>query len=453
MKRLIRIAIVLALTALTFPLANLVMDRKANPSLWAKVQDEKLKALAPTLAQKCANCHTDKTAMPFYAGFPVASGIIEKDIQQGSTFWNLMEEVFSGGEVSEAALAKLQFEIEQDAMPPARYRLLHWGSALTAEEKGALLGWIRAARAKANGGDEKDPVYANIVLPLVEPKGLNPEKVALGRKLYHDTKLSGDNTVSCASCHDLKKGGTDQAQFSAGIKGQKGGINAPTSFNAALAVLQFWDGRAADLKAQAAGPVENPVEMGEKWDNVPGKLQQDAEYVATFAKLYPEGITKDSVTDAIAEFEKTLITVNSRFDEFLRGRKDAVNVDEHAGYKLFLEHGCQKCHAGQALGGESFEKMGLYGDYFAARGNLTDADNGRFSVTKKDSDKHKFKVPTLRNVALTFPYFHDGTKTDLKEVVKLMGRHQLGKELADRDVELIVKFLQTLTGTLDGKPL
>lgn len=453
MKKLIRIVIVLALVALAFPLVNLLMGHKADPSLWSRVQDEKLKAVAPILAQKCADCHTGKAVMPFYAGLPVASSIIEKDIQQGTMFWNLTEEVFSGGDVSEAALAKLQLEIEQNAMPPARYKLLHWGSGLTAEEKAALLGWIRAARAKANGGDEKDPVYANIVLPLAAPTGLNPEKIALGRKLYHDTKLSGDNTVSCASCHDLKKGGTDQAQFSTGIKGQKGGINAPTSFNAALAVLQFWDGRAADLQAQAAGPVENPIEMGEKWDNVVEKLKKDADYVAAFAKLYPGGISKDSATEAIAEFEKTLITVNSRFDQFLRGKKDALTVDEHAGYKLFMDHGCQKCHAGQAMGGESFEKMGLYGDYFAARGNLTDADNGRFSVTKKDPDKHKFKVPTLRNIALTFPYLHDGTKTDLKEVVKLMGRHQLGKELADRDVELIVKFLQTLTGELDGKPL
>jgi cytochrome c peroxidase len=453
MKKLLWIVVLLGV-GLAFPVSNLFITRKTDSALRANVKDARLEKVVAIFEQKCLDCHSDKAALPFYANLPVASSIIAKDIQRGTQALNAPQDCFGPTPANEAMLAKIQRVVETGSMPPKDYRLMHWGSGLTGEDKAALMTWIRFARAQANGEtDGNHPLFASPVLPLVAPKGLNPEKVALGRKLYHDNRLSGDNTLSCASCHDLKKGGTDQAQYSTGIRGQKGGINAPTTFNAVHAFVQFWDGRAADLQAQAAGPVANPIEMGAKWEDVPAKLKADKEYADAFAKLYPEGITKDNITDAIAVFEKSLVTVNSRFDQFLRGKANALTADEQEGYRLFMADGCYTCHAGQALGGKSFERFSRYGDYFAERGNPTPADDGRFAVTKIESDRHKFKVPTLRNVAITFPYLHDGSTSDLAKVVKLMGRYQFHSDLPDNDVALVVKFLKTLTGELDGKPL
>jgi cytochrome c peroxidase len=453
MKKLLCIILVIA-AVLAFPVSNLFRASQPVAALHTASTDPAAANIIRLMEKKCADCHADGVDLPFYAKLPIASSIVGADIQRGKEWFNLVQDGFGPKPASETVLAKIQYAVENETMPPANYRLMHWDSGLNAGDKATLLAWIRSARARANGASNPDdPLYANPVLPLAEPKGLNPDKVALGRKLYHETRLSGDNTLSCASCHDLKKGGTDQAQYSTGIRGQKGGINAPTVFNAALAFVQFWDGRAADLQAQAAGPVANPVEMGGNWDEVPGKLKADPEYVAAFAKLYPEGISKETVTDAIATFEKTLITVNSRFDRFLRGQTDALTADEKAGFRIFTNDGCCKCHTGQALGGKSFEKLGLYGDYFAARGQATPADDGHFSVTKNEGDRHKFKVPTLRNIALTQPYLHDGSTSDLKKVVQLMGKYQLGHDIPDREAELIVAFLKTLTGELDGKPL
>lgn len=453
MKKLLWVVVLLAI-ALAFPVSNLFSTRKADPALRANVKDARLEKVVAIFEQKCLDCHSDKTIMPFYANLPVVSSMIAADIKRGTELLNMPQECFGPAPATEAVLAKIQRVMEDGSMPPGDYRLMHWSSRLNSDDRAALMTWIRDARAKANGAvDSSDPIYASPVLPLAEPRGLNADKVALGRKLYHDNRLSGDNTLSCASCHDLKKGGTDQAQYSTGIKGQKGGINAPTVLNAVHAFVQFWDGRAADLQAQAAGPVANPVEMGAKWEDVPGKLKGDKEYADAFAKLYPEGITQNSITDAIATFEKSLVTVNSRFDQFMRGKTSALTADEQEGYRLFMADGCYKCHAGQALGGTSFEKFSLYGNYFADRGNPTPADDGRFSVTKNEADRHKFKVPTLRNITLTFPYLHDGSTSDLAKVVKLMGRYQLHSDLPDSDVALVVKFLDTLTGDLGGKPL
>lgn len=453
MKKLLWIVVLLAI-ALAFPVSNLLITRKPDPALRANVKDSRFEAVVSMLENKCIDCHSNKATLPFYANLPVVSSIIAKDIQRGTEELNIPEDCFGPTPANEAVLAKIQRVMEIGSMPPGDYQMMHWGSGLTDNDKTALMSWIRHGRALANGATDADnPLYASAVLPLSEPKGLNADKVALGRKLYHDTRLSGDNTLSCASCHDLKKGGTDQAQFSTGIRNQKGGINAPTVLNASHAFVQFWDGRAADLQEQAAGPVANPIEMGANWDTVPGKVKADKEYENAFAKLYPEGITKASITDAIATFEKSLVTVNSRFDRFLRGTADALTADEQEGYRLFKADGCYTCHAGQALGGKSFEEFSRYGNYYADRGNPTPADDGRFSVTKKESDKHKFKVPTLRNIALTFPYLHDGSTSDLAKVVKLMGKYQLHTDIPDRDVALVVKFLHTLTGELDGKPL
>ena len=234
---------------------------------------------------------------------------------------------------------------------------------------------------------------------------------------------------------------------STGIRGQIGPINAPTVLNAGLNFRQFWDGRAADLAEQAAGPVTNPIEMGASWDKVLASLAEDDAYPAAFAALYPDGITQANVTNAIAEYERDLVTP-SPFDRYLRGERDAIPELARQGYETFKAVGCTACHTGQNVGGTMYQKMGLVRDYFTDRGEPTEADLGRFNVTHAESDRHFFKVPTLRNVALTAPYLHDGSRQTLEETVQVMGRYQLGRELTDEQVKQIVAFLNTLTGEL-----
>ncbi len=278
-------------------------------------------------------------------------------------------------------------------------------------------------------------------------------RAVLGNRLYHDPALSGDGTLSCASCHDITAGGDDGNRTSVGINGQLGPINAPTTLNAGFHVAQFWDGRAADLQEQAAGPVANPIEMGADWDQVVAHLQTVPEYVAAFDALYDDGITVDNVTDAIATFEETLITP-SRFDAWLAGNDEALTADELHGLDRFVAVGCPTCHNGVVLVGSTFQKMGLVNDYFALRGGeQTDADLGRFNVTGNEADRHMFKVPTLRNVALTAPYFHDGSVSELSEAVRIMAHVQLGQELSDDDIAAITTFLEALTGELSVEPL
>ena len=289
---------------------------------------------------------------------------------------------------------------------------------------------------------------AEPILPLPDSVDVNMDKVLLGRSLYHDTALSGDGTVSCATCHMLDHGGAEPRKTSTGIRGQVGPINSPTVLNSSYNFVQFWDGRAEDLQEQAAGPVENPIEMGASWDSVVKRLSQDDEYAKAFSGVYEDGVTKDNVTDAIAEYEKSLITP-SRFDAYLRGDPNAITDAEKAGYATFKEVGCTACHSGILAGGAMFQKLGLLGDYFKDRGTpITEADYGRFNVTQQPEDRHFFKVPTLRNVELTRPYLHDGSTETLEEAVSIMGKYQLGRELTDAQIESIVAFLKTLTGEL-----
>ncbi len=283
-------------------------------------------------------------------------------------------------------------------------------------------------------------------LPSANELKLNQQKVQLGDSLFHDPRLSKDNSISCATCHTLSKGGTDQEVDSTGINGQHGGINSPTVFNSRYNFKQFWDGRAKDLAAQADGPVNNPKEMGSNWPEVIKKLKQDPSYVAQFKKLYPDGITSANVIDAIVEFEHSLVTP-SRFDDYLKGDKTALTAQELHGYELFKSYGCTACHHGINIGGSMYQKMGLVNDYFKDRKTpITKADMGKFNVTGQAADKHVFKVPTLRNVELTPPYFHDGSVKTLDQAVKMMGKYQLGVNIPQADVNDIVAFLKSLTG-------
>ena len=249
--------------------------------------------------------------------------------------------------------------------------------------------------------------------------------------LYHDTRLSADNSISCASCHGLNTGGVDNKRYSEGVGGQFGGVNAPTVYNAAYNFVQFWDGRANTLAEQAAGPPLNPVEMAcHSFDEIIAKLQQDVNFTKAFTEVYPEGYAEKSRTNDIEEFEKTLLTPNSRFDRYLKGEKSAINDTELSGYELFKKYDCATCHVGETLGGQSYELMGVKRDYFADRGlEMTEEDNGRFKQTKADRDKHRFKVPGLRNIALTAPYFHDGSMKTMKDAVKKILKKTLAKHM------------------------
>ena len=280
------------------------------------------------------------------------------------------------------------------------------------------------------------------IQPIRPPQNINLGMAELGKKLYFDPRLSKSGFISCNSCHNLSMGGTDNIPTSIGDKWQQGPINAPTVLNSSLNVAQFWDGRAADLKEQAGGPIANPGEMAFSHTLAIGVLQSIPGYAREFRQVFGKGqITIGEVTAAIAEFEKTLVTPNSRFDQWLLGRADALSADELAGYKLFKESGCVACHNGEAVGGNSFQKMGLVEPYKASS-----PAEGRSAVTGKDADRFNFKVPTLRNVELTYPYFHDGAANTLTEAVDVMGRLQLGKKFTREENAKIVAFLKTLTG-------
>ncbi|OGT15867.1 MAG: cytochrome B6 [Gallionellales bacterium RIFOXYB12_FULL_54_9] len=284
------------------------------------------------------------------------------------------------------------------------------------------------------------------ITPVPLQLNLDTRKVALGQRLFSDTRLSADDRISCASCHDLSRGGVDGLPRSIGIGGASGDINAPTVLNSGLNFRQFWDGRAATLEDQIDGPVQNPKEMGAAWPDVIAKLQADDAYRRDFSALYPAGIQQETVKDAIATFERSLITPNAKFDRFLRGDKDALSSDEYAGYILFKKSGCISCHQGANIGGNMYEKLGLVANYFEQRGKVEKVDLGRYNLTGREEHRYEFRVPSLRNVALTAPYFHDASASTLAEAVAAMGTYQLGVDFQGEEIDKIVKFLHTLTG-------
>lgn len=289
--------------------------------------------------------------------------------------------------------------------------------------------------------------------PLPASHELDPAKVSLGNQLFHDPLLSHDNTISCSSCHSLTTGGTDRLVHSVGVDGKRGSINAPTVFNSGLNFVQFWDGRAATLEEQIDGPMNNPSEMGSNWNEVLDKLRAASGYTNSFAAIYSDGIQAANVRDAIATFERSLITPNSRFDRYLTGETKALTAEELEGYRLFKNYGCASCHQGMNVGGNLFQKFGVMADYFAKRGDIGKADYGRYNVTGNEADRYVFKVPSLRNISVTAPYFHDGSAATLEEAVDIMGLYQLGRTLTPAETNMIVKFLKSLTGEYKGKAL
>lgn len=287
------------------------------------------------------------------------------------------------------------------------------------------------------------------IAPIPESLPTNPAKVALGKLLYFDKRLSKNNNQSCAGCHDLSANGfgTDLAPVSTGSEGLKGGRNAPTVYNSALNFTQFWDGRAAHLAEQAQGPVVNPVEMGLKdWTEAISKIQDDPHYQKEFAAIYHQPMNRENVTDAIAEFEKTLLTPNSPFDRWLKGDKNALTEKQQLGYERFKQYGCIACHQGQNVGGNMYQKFGILKDI--SQSPVLGKDQGRFEVTGNEADRHVFRVPSLRLVSKTPPYFHNGSVNSLDEAVKVMIEYQLGRDVPQQDVDAIVAFLDSLAGEL-----
>jgi cytochrome c peroxidase len=280
------------------------------------------------------------------------------------------------------------------------------------------------------------------IQPLRAAASSDPAMVELGKKLFFDPRLSKSGFISCNSCHNLSMGGSDNLKSSVGDHWQKGPINSPTVLNATFNVAQFWDGRAPTLQVQAGGPIANPGEMAFTHELAIQVIASIPQYVRDFDLAFPEqGVTMDTITAAVAAFEDTLVTPNARFDKWLDGDDHALAPQERDGYGLFKSSGCVMCHNGPAVGGQSFQKMGVAERYVTDNPAL-----GRAAVTQKDTDRFAFKVPTLRNVELTYPYFHDGAADTLAQAVEVMGRVQLGRRYSDAENAKIVAFLKTLTG-------
>ena len=278
------------------------------------------------------------------------------------------------------------------------------------------------------------------ITPLPKSVPIDLQKAKLGEELFSDPILSRDNTVSCASCHILNSGGDDNLPSSFGIEGQKGDLNAPTVYNALFNHVQFWDGRAKDLVEQAKGPILNPIEMGNSAKEVVATLKK-SKYNAEFKKIFRDGVTFDNIAEVIAEFEKRLITPNAPFDRYLQGEENAISTIQKEGYALFKSKGCISCHHGVNIGGNHFNKFGVVS-------KIEQNHLGRYNVTKKEQDRYYFKVPSLRNITLTAPYFHDGRTYELKEVVKIMAKHQLGRKMSEEEIDKIIAFLHSLNGEI-----
>ncbi|MGZ9897465.1 cytochrome-c peroxidase [Shewanella gaetbuli] len=280
-------------------------------------------------------------------------------------------------------------------------------------------------------------------IEIIKPAVITePEKVELGKMLFFEPRLSMSGFISCNSCHNLSLGGVDALPTSIGHEWQEGPINSPTVLNADYMLAQFWDGRAPDLKAQAAGPIDNPKEMGYTHELAVDTIASMPAYVARFKDIYgSDEVNIDRITDAIATFEKTLVTPNSPFDQYLSGDKDAISANAKQGYQLFKDKGCVSCHNGPAVGGTMYMKMGLVKPF-----HTDNPAEGRKAVTGKEADKFVFKVPTLRNIELTYPYFHDGSVWSLAEAANTMADIQLGQKLTETETEQMVEFLKSLTG-------
>ena len=335
-KLMVALLVIVAALAVTYRLMNRVpsADLEANAQMQQIITDA-----------GCLRCHTSNPDLPFYANMPVAGKIVMEDVSKAYRAFDMTRmaaDLKAGNPVDQVALAKVEKVILDGKMPQPKYYLVHWGASISDTKKELVLNWVKNHRMRLMGDANVAPEFINEpIRPIADSISVDVRKVLLGDMLYHDTRLSADNTVSCASCHGLDMGGVDNKQYSEGVGGQLGGVNAPTVYNAAYNFVQFWDGRAGTLAEQAAGPPLNPVEMAcESFDQITAKLAEDKDFVKAFTEVYSDGLNEKNITDAIQEFEKTLLTPNSRFDLYLKGDKNAITADELAGYELFKKYDC-----------------------------------------------------------------------------------------------------------------
>ena len=309
------------------------------------------------------------------------------------------------------------------------------------------------ARAEPVPGAFPDGPIGEPIVPLPLNLDFDPDRATLGERLFYDQRLSHDGSLACVSCHNLAEGGDDGLPLPGRAEGRSGEVNTPTIFNSVLSFRLGWRGAYRRLADQIDADIRDPRLMNTSWDEVLGKLRADSGYLAAFERTYGDDITRQSVLDALSAFHRSLITPNARFDQYLRGRDDALTEAEKRGYHLFKSLGCVSCHQGRNIGGNLFQKVGIFADYFASRGNIREIDFGRFLDTGAQHDLFVFRVPSLRNVAVTAPYFHDGSVAQLDDAVRKMGEIQLGESLTDQEVRLIVQFLHSLTGEYKGRPI
>lgn len=291
------------------------------------------------------------------------------------------------------------------------------------------------------------------ITPINARSDLDVRKLALGERLYHDPRLSNDGRTACATCHPLNEGGTDRRSHVVTVGGKELLLSTPTVFNAALSMRHGWLGSSDDMRALLDQKIRDRFIFDSDWARISERLAQDSTYVISFQSLYGSAPTTGTVTNALLDFVASLVTTESRFDRYLRGDESALSDEEKAGYRQFKAHGCVACHQGVNVGGNVFQRLGVFDDYFAARGVDETADIGRFLITGRERDRHVFRVPSLRNVGVTAPYFHDGSAASIEDAVKVMAQYQLGLHPKEQDVQLIVKFLKTLTGYYRGRSL
>lgn len=438
-----------ALVAALSQSALLAMQQSAS---FPRISGEKAQKDARIiLDSKCAACHGESPNYSSFVNF-FSGGLLQKHVESAQKAY-----LIPGKPAHRPALIdalKMDRVLSTRRMPPSAYSVVHFGSRLTPRDVAVL--------RNAFSHDVSLRHFAPIE-PAEKPQGLEAAKVRLGHLLFFDTRLSTNNSISCATCHDLTKGGTDNKPKSEGVPGpdgkpQLGGVNAPTVYNAAGNIRQFWDGRAADLKEQAGGPPLNPVEMGyqspEDWDSIIAKLQQDPELVRLFALVYSkEGMTGDTVTDAIAAYERTLVTPGSAFDRYLDGDTEALTSQQKDGLQAFVQYGCVTCHAGATLGGMSFEHINTHAPFRAHAPSYQEGAYGLKDFTGREEDRDLFRVPNLRNIALTAPYFHTGTVDLLEDAVRIMFETESGTQPTQAEREAVTAFLRAQTGCLHGKPL
>ncbi len=291
-------------------------------------------------------------------------------------------------------------------------------------------------------------------LRVIKPDpDLDADKVALGSRLFNDKRFSANNRLSCASCHDLNSNGADHNRFTPGFDNEPLSVNTPTAFNSSRNAPLFWDGRALGTEEQIDFVVTSTHEFNTSWPTIIAKLSKDTDYLRSFRHIYDSQPNRKTILDALTEFEKSLITPGSRFDQYLLGEHDALTEQEKKGYRLFKSYGCIACHQGQNVGGNMFQKFGTFRDFFRQRKHISKADLGRYNVTGEAQDKHVFRVPSLRLVVLTPPYFHDGSAKTLTEAISVMARYQLGRKIPQQDVDSIIAFLHTLPGQYRGRSL